>query len=131
MPRNSFCRLLFAAMTVLALAAPGCGKSPSEQPADKAEAVVQEFLDSWTRGEAPDKFAGPNQSIQASDPDWQAGYRLLSFLSIEAKPGPEKPNHIRCRVALSLQDPKGKKVDKEVVYDVQMGDAIVVGRVSR
>src|SRR5207302_525453 len=105
----------------------GCGKDPAKQALAKAEVAVDEMLDAWARGEAPEKLA-EGRSIRASDPDWKAGYRLSSFLSVEAKPADGKPDHVRCRVALSLQDRKGKKVDKEVVYDVQMSDPIVIGR---
>src|SRR5205807_3206448 len=122
--------LLVVAVALASLAAQGCGKRSPQQPAEKAEAVVDQVLDAWTRGESFGKFAGPQQPIQASDPDWKAGYRLLSFLTAEAKQNPEQPDHVRCRVALSLQDRTGKKVDKEVVYDVQLGDTIIIGRVG-
>jgi hypothetical protein len=130
MSRDSCRGLLVVALGLAALAGQGCGKRALQQPAEKAEAVVDQVLDAWTRGEPADKFAGPQQPIQAKDPDWKAGYRLLSFLTAEAKQIPEQPNHVRCRVALSLQDRAGKKVDKEVVYDVQLGDTIVIGRVG-
>lgn len=110
----------------------GCEKKVSpQQPADKAEAIVEKFLDSWTRGESPDKFADPAQPVQGIDPDWKAGHRLLSFLSVEAKQSQETPNQVRCRVALSTQDPKGKKVNKEVVYEVQVGEKYVISRMLR
>lgn len=133
MLRNTFDWLLLACLTVLTLFLPGCGNGPAKQPAARAEAAVEEFLDSWSRGVSPDgdRFAGANQPIQATDPDWKAGCRLLSFLSIEAKPDKGAPDHVRCRVALSLMDRKGKKVDKEVVYDVQVGDKSVITRAPR
>lgn len=128
--KNCFRRLLHAGITLSVLAASGCGNNAAKQPADKAEKVVELFLDAWSRGEPPDKFAGPDQPIQGTDPDWKAGYRLVSFLSAEAKQSQEMPDHIRCRVALSLQDLKGRRGDKEVVYDVQMGEKSVIRRVS-
>lgn len=127
MPRAPFRRLL-AVAALAALAAPGCGKSSPRQAAEKAEAAVDQVLDAWTRGEPAAKFADPKEPVQATDPDWTAGRRLLSFLTVEAKPDPEKPDHVRCRVALSLQDRTGKKVDREVVYDVRLGEPIVIGR---
>jgi hypothetical protein len=128
MSTDCFRKLLYAGLILSASIAPGCGKA--QPPADKAEKIVEQFLDAWSRGELPGKFAETDQPIQGSDPDWKAGYRLLSFLSAEAKPSPEMPDHIRCRVALSLQDPKGRKRDKEVVYDVQLGEKSVIRRVS-
>jgi hypothetical protein len=130
MSRNCFRLLLNASVTLSALMAGGCGKDASHQPTDKAEKVVEQFLDAWSRGEPPDKFDGPDQLIQGTDPDWKAGYRLLSFLSAEAKQSQEKSDHVRCRVALSLQDRKGKRWDKEVTYDVQLGEKSVIRRAS-
>jgi hypothetical protein len=131
MARNSVGCLLVVTLSVLILVVPGCGKSSGDPAVEKATASVEDFLDSWTRGERLDKFADPNQPIHATDPDWKAGYRLMSFLSIESKHSPEMPDHVRCRVALSLKDRKGKKVEKEVVYDVQVGDKMVIARVAR
>lgn len=106
---------------------PTCGKR-APQPAEKAEAALNQVLNAWTQGELASTFADPDKPVQATDPDWKAGYRLLSFLAVEAKPNPDKPGQVRCRVTLSLQDLRGKQVDKEVVYDVELGDTIVIGR---
>lgn len=130
MPNYSVCPL-YALVAVSALVAQGCEKHSAKRSTDKAEAVVEAFLDAWSRGESPDKFADPNRPLQGADPDWQAGCRLVSFLSVEATQRQDSPDHVRCRVALSLQDPKGKKLDKEVVYDVRVGERSVIGRVSR
>jgi hypothetical protein len=131
MPKNRFHWPLFATMILSTLVLQGCAQRSPQKSTDKAEALVETILDSWTRGVSPDKFGGSNQSIVVTDPDWSAGYRLLSFLSIEAKPTEGTPPHVRCRVALSLADPTGKKVDKEVVYDVQVGDKSVIRRESQ
>ncbi len=130
MPNNCFRGLLYASLTLSSLMAVGCGNNASKLPTDKAEKVVEQFLDAWSRGEPLDKFADPTHPIQGSDPDWKAGYRLLSFLSAEAKQSQETPDRVRCRVALSLQDQKGRKWDKQVVYDVQVGEKSVIHRVS-
>lgn len=123
------CRpLLYAATILMAVVVTGCGKP--QQPGDKAERVVEKFLDAWSRGELSDKFAHADQPIQGTDPDWKAGQRLLSFLCDEAKPSQETPGHVRCRVALTLQDQKGKRIDKEVEYDVQLGEKSLITRVS-
>jgi hypothetical protein len=130
MSKYRFRSLVHAGMTVWVLMVMGCGKNASQQPADKAMEVVEQFLEAWSRGEPPDKFADPGHPIQGTDPDWKAGYRLASFLSAEAKQNQELPDHVRCRVALSLQNARGRKWDKEVVYDVQMGEKSVIRRVS-
>lgn len=127
---NSFHRFLFAVLIFSALFVPGCGKNDPNKLVHKAEKDVERFLDAWSRGEPPDKFAGTEGTIQGNDPDWKAGYRLLSFLSDEVKQSPDTPDHVRCQVALFLQDKKGNKRDKKVVYDVQVGEKSIISRVS-
>lgn len=125
--KKSFRTILCAGLIVAALAASGCGKV--RPPADRAEKVVEQFLDAWSRGEPPDKFADAGGPIQGTDPDWKAGSRLRSFLSSDSKPAPDAPDHVRCRFSLSLQDKSGKRLEKEVLYDVQLGERIVIRRV--
>jgi hypothetical protein len=127
----SFRLISLAALLLSALALQGCAKNSSKKKWDKADAVLDQVLNSWVRGESPDKFADPNQPIQADDPDWKAGYRLLSFLNFETNPGDKGPEHFRCRVTLSLQNRQGKQLQKEVVYDVQLGDKIIIARSSQ
>lgn len=109
----------------------GCDRNGAAQPAEKAEAAVNKVLDAWTRGEAADRFTGPEHPIQATDPDWQAGYRLQSFLAVESKSDPQNPTLIHCRVSLSLRDTQGDEADKEVVYDVHLGNRIIIQRQER
>jgi hypothetical protein len=108
----------------------GCGRNAAKQPTDKALEVVETFLEAWNRGDPADKFADAAQPVQGSDPDWKAGCRLMSFLTAEVKQSQETPNLFRCRVALSLRHPRGQMVEKEVVYEVQMGEKNVVRRAS-
>ncbi len=123
-----FRNLLYAGVIFSTLLASGCGKTPPAT--DKAERNVEEFLDAWSRGESPDKFADANRPMQGTDPDWKAGHRLVSFLCAETKPSEETPDHVRCRVSLALQDKKGKRWEKDVLYDVQLGDKCVISRTS-
>jgi hypothetical protein len=120
-----------AGLLVSTLTLQGCAKDASKKRMNKADAAVDQVLDSWARGESPDKFADPTQPLQADDPDWKAGIRLLSFLNSETSQGDKGPNHFRCRVALTIQDRQGKQLQKEVVYDVQIGDKIVIVRSSQ
>jgi hypothetical protein len=128
--KNLFYKPLVVGMILWALVAQGCGANSDMQPAHRAEKVVEQFLDAWSRGEPPDQFADPNSPISGTDSNWKEGDRLLSFLTVECKQVPDTPDHIRCRVALSLQDRKGRKSDREVVYDVQLGEKSVISQVS-
>jgi hypothetical protein len=128
MSKISLSRFLRTGMVLLTLVAPGCGKP--QVPTDRAEKDVEEFLDAWCRGESLDKFAAADRPIQGTDPDWKAGHRLMSFLCAETKQSQETPGHVRCKVALFLQDQKGKRWDREVLYDVQLGEKSIISRVS-
>jgi hypothetical protein len=131
MPVDSVRCLLVGALALSALLLPGCRKDPAVKLRAKAEAAVEKALDAWARGESPEKFAQSGQLIRVTEPDWQAGVRLVSSLISETTQSQDKPEHVRCRVALSLQDRKGKKAEKEVEYDVEVGDTIVIARASR
>lgn len=123
--------MLYVALLLTILAASGCGKGTNRQPADKATAAVEAFLEAWSQGETPEKFAETHPDISASDPDWTAGYRLRSYLSVETTQSSEAPTRFRCRVALSLRYPKGKTVEKEVVYEIVSGEKYVISRGQR
>jgi hypothetical protein len=130
MPQNRIHSFVLAVLVIGACITQGCSRNNSKRAQDKAEKAVEQVLDAWARGESADKYADANQSVQASDPDWKAGYRLLSFLTIDSKQEAE-PSHFQCRVSLSLQDPKGAKVVKEVGYDVKMGSKTVIDRMAQ
>jgi hypothetical protein len=105
----------------------GCHKDSSTQAQQKAEAAVDKALDAWVRGGPPDKLT----AIRIDDPDWKAGVKLLGFLTSESTPVADNPKRFRCRVSLVVQDRAGKRVDKEVEYNVQLGDTVVIERTAR
>lgn len=102
----------------------GCKKDGPAATQQKAEAAIDKALDAWVRGESPDKLAG----IRIDDPDWKSGARLLGFLTSQSNPVDGNPNRVRCRVSLTLQDRSGKWLDREVEYQVQIGDPTKVER---
>jgi hypothetical protein len=105
---------------------PGCGGSTasSEDGLTKAQVALESALNGWVRNEPLERFA-------ATDPDWRAGYRLLSFLTADAKYVDQRTDQVRCRVSLALIDPKGQKLDKEATYLVELGDTITVRRETK
>jgi hypothetical protein len=116
------------ALMIAALVVSGCHKDEAKQSTEKAERALDQFLNAWTMKEPPDKFASGDKSIRGTDPDWQGGARLLSFLTADSKPVDGSPSRVRCRVALSLQEKSGKKVEKQVDYDVELGEPVVISR---
>jgi hypothetical protein len=99
----------------------GCGGGPD---LEKAKASVKTSLDHWKQAGNPKQLA--DQSIDIADPDWQAGYRLLNYELKDASALPQQGP--RVVVVLNLQDKAGRKVNKEVAYEVLMQDKIRIGR---
>ncbi len=128
MARTAVRRLAMVAAILAVLA--GCARNRVDKARDKAEKAVETALDAWSRGESPEKFANSNPSIRINDPDWKAGFRLLSSLTVDSKQSPIGPKQFECRVSLSLSGAAGRKIAKEVVYHVQMGDKTTIDRAS-
>jgi predicted ATP-dependent protease len=121
MLRNRLDPLLLTALILVAVALSGCSSNSSEATLAKAQVALDIALDGWSRNEPPEKFA-------CVDPDWKAGYRLVSFLTSDAKHVDETRDRVRCRVALSLKDRQGKRLDREAFYLVQLGETITIRR---
>ncbi len=130
MPKNCIRSLFYVGLIFSISSTLGCGKNDPKQLTQKAERDVDTFLDAWSRGEPADAFAGTDRPIQGTDPDWKEGHRLLSFLCDETKQSEEQPDRVRCRVALALQDKKGKKWERKVVYEVLLGEKTTIRRAT-
>jgi hypothetical protein len=93
----------------------GCGAGPNLY---KAEAAVKTALEKWKAGGSPQQLT--EQAIEIAEPDWQAGYRLLDYRLANASAQPQQGP--RVVVFLQLQSKAGKKVIKEVAYEVLFHD---------
>ena len=49
--------------------------------------------------------------------------QLRTFRNVDGK-----PDQVRCRVALSLKDRQGKRLDQDVFYLIQLGETITIRR---
>lgn len=99
----------------------GCG---TRVDLNKAQATVKVALEKWKEGGTPTQLT--NQSIDITDPDWNAGFKLLDF---QVKNASEQPQQgPRVVVVLNLQDRAGRKVHREVAYEVISGDRVRIGR---
>jgi hypothetical protein len=121
MPRLRPHPLVQSTLLILAVTLSGCSSNSPETTLATAQVALDTVLDGWSRNEPPEKFA-------CVDPDWKAGYRLVSFLTSDAKRVGEGRDQVRCRVALSLKDRQGKKLDKDAFYLVQLGETITIRR---
>jgi hypothetical protein len=108
---------------VLLTFASGCGPKADLDRADKA---VRAALDVWKSGGTPQQLTDP--AIDIAEPDWKAGYRLLDYQLKNASAQPQQGP--RVVVVLHLQSRAGKKVSKEVAYEVIFKDPnkVSIGR---
>jgi hypothetical protein len=110
-------------LVVLLVLVSGCGKKAD---LDSAEKVVRTALEAWKGGGNPQSLT--DQGIEITEPDWTAGYRLLDY---ELKNASDQPQQgPRVVVVLQLQNRAGKKVTKEVAYEVIFKDQnkVSIGR---
>src|SRR5688572_31391065 len=112
---------VLVALTLMALIA-GCGGGPD---LDKSKAVVKTALDKWKSGALPADLN--SDSITINDPDWLSGAKLLDYELKDASGQPQQGP--RVIVKLNLQNRAGKKLDKEVAYEVlTKDDKTTIGR---
>src|SRR5262245_41608174 len=93
----------------------GCGPKAE---LGRAEEVVKTSLEAWKGGENPQRLT--DRAIDIAEPDWKAGYRLLDFQLKNASSQPQQGP--RVVVVLTLQNRAGKKMNKEVAYEVIFKD---------
>lgn len=108
--------------TALAISVLGC--SGAKPDLTKAEDVVKASLDKWKEGGKPQQLS--DKSIEMTDPDWRAGMKLLDYQVKNASAPPQQGPRVVVR--LDLQNRTGKKLNKEVAYEVLPGDKIRIGR---
>ena len=99
-----------------------CGCGPKAD-LDRAENAVRESLEAWKAGGQPHQLS--DWAIDIAEPDWKAGFRLLDFQVKNASAQPQQGP--RVVVVLTLQNRAGKKLNKEVAYEVNFKDQ---GKVS-
>ena len=119
-------RNLLTITLALGLLMPAGCKSDAATSQQRAEAALDRALDTWVRGEPPDRLEG----IRIDDPDWRAGLRLVGFLVSRSSGVEGAPDEVRCRVALTLQDRTGRRVEREAEYRVRLAEPIAVERTT-
>ncbi|MCI0456171.1 MAG: hypothetical protein L0Z62_04220 [Gemmataceae bacterium] len=128
-PLTTRWRFSFLAALTLVVPLSGCGgkRGLSQADLDRARQAVEASLETWKKGEPAAKLSALNPPVQMTDPDWKAGSKLLKH-EIKKTEGLQGEN-ARCWVVLSVQDRKGRKSDKDAVYEVNLGGGkVVIGR---
>jgi hypothetical protein len=108
-------RLGSTVFVALLVVVSGCGTKPD---LNRAEQVVRTALEAWKGGGNPQQLA--DQAIEIAEPDWKAGFRLLDYQLKDASAQPQQGP--RVVVVLTLQGRAGKKLSKEVAYEVIFKD---------
>jgi hypothetical protein len=119
MPQTPPTALRIALVLAMSMLASGCGGGAD---VDKAKAAVKTSLDKWKEAGTPAQLS----AIEIADPDWKAGYRLLDYQFKDASAQPQQGP--RVVVTLNLQTKAGKKLNKEVAYEVILADKVKIGR---
>lgn len=105
----------------------GCSNSFPKESLDKARESVEASLTAWQQGEKLAALATRAEPIQFTEELWSSGHQLLSF-QIKQTVGEQKEGVIRCFVALSLKDRKGRRSEREVAYQVTLKSPILIAR---
>jgi hypothetical protein len=106
----------------------GCGPRQPRAAAVDAELARESLLtvlDSWKKGDAPKSLRQHSPSITVQDMDWEMGYTLVDYRIDEGK---SADANLLCPVTLSLRDPQGKEVKRQVRYMVGTDPTITVFR---
>lgn len=114
--------------TLLLICFCGCSRQQHAAPvnAELARKSLRSALDSWKKGDELGALRKSSPSITVQDMDWKSGYRLLAY-EIQGD-GATRDANLHCPVKLTLQDPDGREVSREVVYIVGTDPVITVFR---
>jgi hypothetical protein len=109
-------------------AAGGCSSGPGHAPVDagKARETLRAALESWKRGDRSDALQAGSPPIYVIDAEWQAGAKLVEYQV--TGDGEGKDAHLFCPVQLTLREPGGKVVKKEVTYVISTAPNLTVSR---
>src|SRR5262245_46249239 len=96
------------------LALAGCSSQQRAAPVDptKAHEALKTALASWKKGDTLESLKTATPAITVQDFDWMGGVKLVDYqISGDAK---DDDANLRIPVKLTLRDPNGKEVQKQV-----------------
>lgn len=113
---------------LLPVVAAGCGGGPtfSQEELERARQALQTSLDSWKRGDLPEKLRGLPEPIEFAEEGPKTGLKLLDYQVL----GTENTDTetMRFTVTLNVQDRRGRREQRHVTYAVALKSPIAVGR---
>ena len=106
----------------------GCSKQRHAAAVDPglARQSLVAALESWKKGEEPGRLRQATPAVTVQDLDWKAGFRLVDYTVVGD--GKHDDANLLCPVKLTLQDPQGRTVTREVTYMVGTDPVITVFR---
>ena len=110
---------------ILAALAAGCSQKHSSADAERGEKALTAALDSWKNNQPPARLKSLPDPVEYTD-ELQLSHRLLDYTVGHSDR--TDPEVIRYPVTLTLQDRKGKPVDRAVVFIVALKSPIVIAR---
>ncbi|MBI3407857.1 MAG: hypothetical protein HY040_05815 [Planctomycetes bacterium] len=123
-PRDFVRKWALIALVGVVLGVAGCGNSVPEADLERARNALETSLEAWESANPEKPAQAP--SVQFIDPDQASGIRLVSY-SIERCAGRHGEN-IRCWTKLALENSKGGRMDREVVFEIKLGEQTTIGR---
>jgi hypothetical protein len=114
------------ALGLIALAA-GCGRTSKADPVDvdRARQALVKMLESWQQGAKPDTLRNATPALTVQDFDWIAGCHLLHYEMLKDR---NDGLMWRCEVKLTLRDPRGQQLEKQVAYVIATSPVTTVFR---
>lgn len=116
--------LMYVLITTALLALAGCGRSGISL--DNARQAVENSLSQWKAGGKSADLQIQNKLIEIADDDWYKGHQLSDFEIKDVKHHANQ--NPRVIVLLHLKERSGKAVKREVVYEVEEKEKIIIGR---
>lgn len=121
-------KMMMIVTVAVALAVTGCGGAPQAAAVDapKARQALETALEGWKKGTPPDALQNGSPPMTVQDLDWTNGFKLVNYQIDEDTK--EVDANVRITVKLTLKDPKGKEVQKQVRYVVGTSPSVTVFR---
>ncbi len=116
------------ALLATALLLGGCSSSPRTAPVDseRARDALKTALDGWKNGEDPATLKARTPSIMVQDMDWMTGSKLVDY-QVDGE-GRKAESILYVPVKLTLRNPKGQEVKKNVSYLVGTSPSLTIYR---
>jgi hypothetical protein len=124
-----FRRMMWSCAVLVFATAIGCGGgTPKTLPVDatKAREALNTALDAWKQGQTPDSLQKLTPPVNVLDADWVNGAKLTAYTVTSE--GVVADNKLSIPVALTLQDSRGAKVEKSVIYIVATSPSLSILR---